>query len=75
VEFPLAVLQFFSLNHQTKSDKGFSNFFEAINLELLSEFQEYSLMSFLMRDLETGLGVLWHDGRVSDGWEVVACSS
>jgi hypothetical protein len=24
VEFPLAVLQFFSLNHQTESDKGFS---------------------------------------------------
>ncbi len=37
-------------------------FFEAINLELLkSEFQQY----FLMRDFESGLGVLWDDGRVS----------
>jgi hypothetical protein len=47
VELPLAILQFFSLNHQTGSDKGFSWFFEAINLELLlSGFQQIFLTSF-----------------------------
>jgi hypothetical protein len=49
VEFPLAILQFFSLNHQTESDKGFSGFFEAINLELLLRgFQNIFFDEFLM---------------------------
>jgi hypothetical protein len=51
-------------------------FFEEFNSELLlSGFQKF-FDDFLMRDFEPGLGVLWHDGRVSAfGWEVVACSS
>jgi hypothetical protein len=45
--FPLAILQFFSLNHEIESDKGFSGFFEAINLELLLRgFQQFFLTSF-----------------------------
>jgi hypothetical protein len=53
--------------------KVFHDIFEAINLELLkSEFQQY----FLMRDFESGLCVLWDDGRVSAfSWEVAACSN
>jgi hypothetical protein len=67
---------FFRWIIKTRVTRDFHDFFEAINLKLLLRgFQGFFDDFFWWETWSQARVFFWCDGRVSDGWEVVACSS